>query len=189
MVSGFHIGDFPQMFNDLYCPEWGFKILFVILVCVGGACQLWVSLCRGQGLGKFGHSQISICVSFLLVKFFSSEKSSSTQHSALGYIPVCQCSQINHRKGIMGFYYFICQISLNPFIFIITPHSCPQLISLLLSPELFWLKLFFLKLFYSCSITVVYIFSSPLPATPSKPTSLPCFHPPPWFCPCVLYSK
>ena len=27
------------------------------------------------------------------------------------------------------------------------------------------------------------------PPTPAKPTSLPCFHPPPWFCPCVLYSS
>ena len=44
---------------------------------------------------------------------------------------------------------------------------------------------FFKKLFYCCSITVVCIF----PPTPSKPTSLPCFHPPPWFCPCVLYSS
>ena len=26
------------------------------------------------------------------------------------------------------------------------------------------------------------------PHTPAKPTSLLCFHPPPWFCPCVLYS-
>ena len=25
--------------------------------------------------------------------------------------------------------------------------------------------------------------------TPAKPTSLPCFHLPPWFCPCVLYSS
>ena len=25
--------------------------------------------------------------------------------------------------------------------------------------------------------------------TPAKPTSLPCFHPPPWFCSCVLYSS
>ena len=24
---------------------------------------------------------------------------------------------------------------------------------------------------------------------PSKPTSFPCFHSPPWFCPCVLYSS
>ena len=29
----------------------------------------------------------------------------------------------------------------------------------------------------------------PSPPTPAKPTSLPCFHPPPWFCPCVLYSS
>ena len=25
--------------------------------------------------------------------------------------------------------------------------------------------------------------------TPAKSTSLPCFYPPPWFCPCVLYSN
>ena len=47
----------------------------------------------------------------------------------------------------------------------------------------------FFKLLYCCSITVVCIFSPPLPPTPAKPTSLPCFHPPPWFCPCVLYSS
>ena len=27
------------------------------------------------------------------------------------------------------------------------------------------------------------------PPTPCKPTSLPRLHPPPWFCPCVLYSS
>ena len=47
---------------------------------------------------------------------------------------------------------------------------------------------FFFKSFY-CSITVVCIFSPPLYPTPAKPTSLPCFYPPPWFCPCVLYSS
>ena len=47
---------------------------------------------------------------------------------------------------------------------------------------------FSLKLFYSCSITVICIFPPPLPPAPAKPTSLPCFYPPPWFCPCVLYS-
>ena len=38
-------------------------------------------------------------------------------------------------------------------------------------------------------ITAVCIFSPPLPCTPAKPTSLPCFHPPPGFSPCVLYSS
>ena len=47
----------------------------------------------------------------------------------------------------------------------------------------------FFNLFYCCLITVVRIFSTPLPPTPSKPTSLSCFHSPPWFCPCVLYSS
>ena len=45
------------------------------------------------------------------------------------------------------------------------------------------------KLFYCCSITIVCIFSSPLYPTPVKPTTLPCFHSPFWFCPCLLYSS
>ena len=45
------------------------------------------------------------------------------------------------------------------------------------------------KLFYCYAITVVCIFSPPLYPTPAKPTSFPCFHNPPWFCPCVLYSS
>ena len=48
-------------------------------------------------------------------------------------------------------------------------------------------SIYFKKLFYCCSITVVCIFS--LYPTPTKPTSLPCFHPSPWFGPCVLYSS
>ena len=43
--------------------------------------------------------------------------------------------------------------------------------------------------FYCYSITVVCLFSPSLPPTPSKPTSLPCFHLPPWFCPCFLSSS
>ena len=49
--------------------------------------------------------------------------------------------------------------------------------------------LYLLSFFYCCSITVVCIFSPPLHPTPAKPTSLPHLHPPPWFCPCVLYSS
>ena len=51
------------------------------------------------------------------------------------------------------------------------------------------LYIFFNKIFYCCSITLVCIFSPPLYPTPAKPISLPCFHPPSWFCPCVLYSS
>ena len=47
---------------------------------------------------------------------------------------------------------------------------------------------FFLN-FYCYSITVVCIFSPSLHPTPAKPTSLPHLQPPPWFCPCVLYSS
>ena len=47
----------------------------------------------------------------------------------------------------------------------------------------------FLKFFYCYSITVVCIFSPTFYPTPAKPTSFPCFHNPPWFCPCVLYSS
>ena len=47
----------------------------------------------------------------------------------------------------------------------------------------------FKKNIYCYSITVVCIFSPTLYPTQAKPTSLPCFHPPPWFFPCVLYSS
>ena len=48
--------------------------------------------------------------------------------------------------------------------------------------------LFFLKN-YCYSITVVFIFSPSLHHTPANPISLPLPNPPPWFCPCVLYSS
>ena len=46
-----------------------------------------------------------------------------------------------------------------------------------------------LKKIYCYSITVVCIFSPSLHPTPAEPTYLPHLHPPPWFCPCVLYSS
>ena len=52
-----------------------------------------------------------------------------------------------------------------------------------------YIYIYIFKLFYCCSITVVCIFSPSLHPTPAKHTSLPCFHPPRWFCPCVLYSS
>ena len=48
---------------------------------------------------------------------------------------------------------------------------------------------FFFFNFYHYSIIVVCLFSPSLHPTPAEPTSLPHFHPPPWFCPCVLYSS
>ena len=49
---------------------------------------------------------------------------------------------------------------------------------------------FFLILFFYCySITIVCLFSPSLHPTPAEPPSLPHLHPPPWFCPCVLYSS
>ena len=53
-----------------------------------------------------------------------------------------------------------------------------------------YIILFFLILILYCySITVVCLFSPSLHPTPAEPTSLPPLHPPPWFCPCVLYSS
>ena len=43
--------------------------------------------------------------------------------------------------------------------------------------------------FYCYSITAVCLLSPSLHPTPGEPTSLPHLHPPPWFCPCVLYSS
>ena len=48
---------------------------------------------------------------------------------------------------------------------------------------------FFFFNFYCYSITVVCLFSPSLHPTPAEPTSLPHLHPPPWICPCVLYSS
>ena len=38
-------------------------------------------------------------------------------------------------------------------------------------------------------VTIVCIFSPSLHPTSANPTSLPHLYPPPWFCPCVLYSS
>ena len=43
----------------------------------------------------------------------------------------------------------------------------------------------FKTIFYCSSITVVCTFPPLLPDIPAKPTSLLCYHPPPWSCPCV----
>ena len=56
-----------------------------------------------------------------------------------------------------------------------------------ISPEFLPTVFIYFSFFYCCSITVVCIFSPLLHPTPAKPTSLPCLHPHPWFCPCVLY--
>ena len=69
-------------------------------------------------------------------------------------------------------------------------NSCDENASVYSNSSCIWainnhLKIFF----YCCSITVVCIFSPLLYPTPAKPPSLPCFHPPSWFCPCVLYSS
>ena len=47
---------------------------------------------------------------------------------------------------------------------------------------------FFFNIFYCCSSTVFCLFPPPLHTTPALPTFLPCFHPPPCCCPCVLYN-
>ena len=51
-------------------------------------------------------------------------------------------------------------------------------------------EIFFCNLFlYFYSVTIVCIFSPSLHPTPASPTSLSHLYPPPWFCPCVLYSS
>ena len=52
-----------------------------------------------------------------------------------------------------------------------------------------FLKFIYFLNFYCYSIIVVCLFSPSLHTTPAKPTSFRCFHPPPWFCPCGLYSS
>ena len=55
----------------------------------------------------------------------------------------------------------------------------------------FFNNVFFKILFFKITVLFNYSclhFLPTTPPTPAKPTSLPCFHPPPWFCPCVLYK-
>ena len=60
----------------------------------------------------------------------------------------------------------------------------------ILDMKLYCIKLIFLLKKFCCySITVVCIFSPSLHPTPAEPTSLSHLHPPPWYCPCVLYSS
>ena len=69
---------------------------------------------------------------------------------------------------------------------------CPspwRLVSISTVTETFYLILFFkfLLLFnYSC---MPFLPIPPPHPTPAEPTSLPHLNPPPWFCPCVLYSS
>ena len=71
---------------------------------------------------------------------------------------------------------------LGGFFLLIGPRGIQMILFLFFSQLLFFIYfLKFLLLFkYSCM---------PFLPTPAKPTSLPHLHPPPWFCPCGLYSS
>ena len=62
-------------------------------------------------------------------------------------------------------------------------------IGLFFSSNHHFIYLFIYLFIYFYSIIVVCIFSPSFNPTPAKPTSLPHLYPPPWFCPCVLYSS
>ena len=47
-------------------------------------------------------------------------------------------------------------------------------------------KIILLLFNYSC---LHFLLTTPPHPRPAKPTSLPCFHPPPWYSPCVLYNS
>ena len=74
---------------------------------------------------------------------------------------------VSHRFGVV----------VNSFSFVSRKFLISSLISI------------FKKNFYCYSITVVFLFSPSLHTTPAEPTSRPHLHPPPWFCPCFLYSS
>ena len=66
----------------------------------------------------------------------------------------------------------------------VSKHNIGEIIYYLINS----LNLFFFTLLlfsYSC----LHFLPNTSPPTPAKPPSLPWFHPPPWFCPCVLYSS
>ena len=77
---------------------------------------------------------------------------------------------------------YLCSWMLNIMSFHINPEDKIHGIYSLISFSL-------ILIFYCYSITVLCLFSPSLHPTPAEPTSLPQLHPPPWFCPCVLYSS
>ena len=73
-------------------------------------------------------------------------------------------------------------------LFIFLSIYCTELITLVFVH--FLIYCFLKNLFiYFYSVIIVYIFSPSLHPTPASPTSLPHLYPPPWFCPCFLYSS
>ena len=118
--------------------------------------------------------------------------------------------KVMHSISIHPSIYLSIAISLSSiFISILTADTRILLLSLnsltncLKKEKLFYFYLFFIEIlsfifififiylfiFYCYSITVVCLFSPSLHPTPGEPTSLPHLHPPPWFCPRVLYSS
>ena len=59
-------------------------------------------------------------------------------------------------------------------------HHSPRPCSTWIKPISFFKKIILLLFNYSCLHFL---------PTPDKPTFFLCFHPPPWLCPCVLYSS
>ena len=97
--------------------------------------------------------------------------------------PCILYNAISLRKKRIYIYFFSYKI-LAGFYWVSLIINCK---STCISPGHFCLYSLF-KNFYCYSITVVCIFSPSFYPTPAKPTSLPHFHLPPWFSPCVLYS-
>ena len=110
----------------------------------------------------------------------SKQNSSSFISPLISFISVFQlyaCMQILYRFRPKVFYF-------NAIVVFISNSSC----LLLIYRKAIHFHIF-LKFIYFYSLTIVCIFSPSLHPTPASPTSLPHLHPPPWFCPCVLYSS
>ena len=95
----------------------------------------------------------------------------------LRYISVAACFGL--AKKSFFFFFFFCKIKDTFFIFS----------NNFLDLDFYLFMYLFIFNFYCYSITVICLFSQSLHPTPAEPTSLPHLHPPPWFCPCVLYSS
>ena len=176
-----------RFYSSMQLPSVIFQVQTVELTPSDIMCSWWLSEaaiinnistfhCNIRHLVLF-RSQVSILTWLLKVVLHLDSTSHISHHALQSAFCLALHWQLRGLWRAQTLLSISCQL-----IWVIKENKVPYLLLL------YYIYLFN-KLLYCCSITVVCIFSPPLPPTPAKLTFLPCFHPPLWFCPYVLYSS
>ena len=96
-----------------------------------------------------------------------------------------QCEEVYSFRNLLNIIDFKVCLNANNAIF----HFLPSFLHRQPSKKIAKEFILFYFNFYCYSITVVCLVSPSLHPIQGELTSLPHLHPPPWFCPCVLYSS